>query len=76
MRFLSFWDTALLPNIIGGQNVFFDVQTSSEEFGHRSLEEALMDFVGMFDAVLTVCMVKPFGAGIIFLILAHPVYQM
>lgn len=39
MRFLSFWDIALLSNIIGGQNGVFKFQTSSEEFGHLSLDE-------------------------------------
>jgi len=36
MRFLSFWDTALLPNIIGGQNGVFSVQTPVEnlDIGH------------------------------------------
>jgi hypothetical protein len=57
MRFLSFRDIALLPNIIGRQNGVFNIQTSNEEFGHLSLEEVLIHLVGIFDAILTVCMV-------------------
>ena len=56
MRILSFSATALLPDIISGQNVV-NVQPSSEEFGHLSFGVALMHFVGIFHAVPTVCMV-------------------
>jgi hypothetical protein len=56
MRILSFSATVLLSDIISGQNGV-NVQPSSEEFGHLSLEVALMNFVGIFDAIHTVCVV-------------------